>query len=68
MVGSCLGVSAVLYLLSWPLVLLYVFHTPNGETVQLRSFNVRVAGLHPTLHGLKIAPSPTSISTTITRP
>ncbi|KAL6057216.1 Ser/Thr phosphatase family superfamily protein [Balamuthia mandrillaris] len=54
--GLCVGLVLVLYLLSWPLVMLYVVHPPNlTETVQMRSFNVSIAGLHPSLHGLKVA-------------
>jgi predicted MPP superfamily phosphohydrolase len=43
------------YLLAWPLIMMVARPPMLTETVQLRSFEVPVAGLHPSLHGLKIA-------------
>ena len=44
-----------MYLLTWPLILMVARPPMLTETVKLRSFDVPVAGLHPSLHGLKIA-------------
>jgi predicted MPP superfamily phosphohydrolase len=48
----------LLYVLSWFVVLVWtLFHPPTGnaDSVVVRRFEVPMRGLHPSLHGLKIA-------------